>query len=166
MKPTEPRLHRFGPRVLPSLNPLRSLVTLAAGRSATARSLAWSAVSRIALILGSVSRERRWLARRAVAEEGEWLDVEAAAEHVRLPVNTIYRMVRDGRLPALRFPVRIRREDLDTLLDRCRTSPASYELRPSALFAEALTPAQSHAVARSLRHQDGPHTVPDQHFST
>jgi len=68
-----------------------------------------------------------------VAEEGEWLDVEAAAEHVRLPVNTIYRMVRDGRLPALRFPVRIRREDLDTLLDRCRIKPGELRASPKRL---------------------------------
>lgn len=53
----------------------------------------------------------------------EWMDAEAAAKHLDFHVNTIYQMIRDGRLPALRFPVRIRREDLDTLLDRCRIKP-------------------------------------------
>lgn len=61
-----------------------------------------------------------------MAEE-EWLDVEAAAEHVRLSRTTIYQLVHDGRLPALRFPVRIRRQDLDNILEHCRIKPG--ELR-------------------------------------
>ena len=60
---------------------------------------------------------------RLVAEEAEWMDVEAAARYLDFHANTIYRLVREGRLPALRFPVRIRREDLDACLERCRIKP-------------------------------------------
>ena len=55
--------------------------------------------------------------------QGEWMDVEAAARYLHFHPNTIYRMVREGQLPALRFPVRIRREDLATCLERCRIMP-------------------------------------------
>lgn len=48
-----------------------------------------------------------------VAGEAEWLDVEAASSYAGLSGNTIYRLVREGRLAALRFPVRVRRSDLD-----------------------------------------------------
>ena len=58
-----------------------------------------------------------------VAEPAEWLDVEATARYLDVHPNTIYRMIRDGRLPALRSPVRLRREDLDACLDRCRIRP-------------------------------------------
>ena len=62
-------------------------------------------------------------AARLVADSEEWMDAEAAARYLNFHVNTIYQMVRDGRLPALRFPVRIRQEDLDTCLERCRIKP-------------------------------------------
>jgi excisionase family DNA binding protein len=58
-----------------------------------------------------------------VTGEAEWLDVEAAARFLHFHPNTVYRMVRDGRLPALRFPVRIHRMDLETCLERCRIKP-------------------------------------------
>jgi excisionase family DNA binding protein len=58
-----------------------------------------------------------------MAEETEWLDAEAAAHYLNIHTNTIYRMVRNGTLPALRFPVRIRREALDACLERCRIKP-------------------------------------------
>jgi excisionase family DNA binding protein len=70
---------------------------------------------------------------RAVAGGDEWLDAEAAARYLGFHVNTIYQMVRDGRLPALRFPVRIRPEDLDTCLERCRIKPG--ELRHLNAYA-------------------------------
>lgn len=57
-----------------------------------------------------------------MAEE-EWLDADAAARHLGLPTGFVYAMVRAGQLPALRFPVRIRRRDLDGCLDRCRIKP-------------------------------------------
>lgn len=58
-----------------------------------------------------------------MADEAEWLDVEAASRHAGLSTNTIYRLVREGRLPALCFPVRVRRKDLDRGLDLCRIRP-------------------------------------------
>jgi excisionase family DNA binding protein len=58
-----------------------------------------------------------------MAGDAEWLDAEAAARYLNLHPNTIYQMIRDGRLPAMRFPVRIRREDLDDCLERCRIKP-------------------------------------------
>jgi excisionase family DNA binding protein len=55
--------------------------------------------------------------------EAEWLNTETAGRYLNLPTTTIYRMVREGRLPALRFPVRIHRQHLDTVLERCRIKP-------------------------------------------
>lgn len=59
---------------------------------------------------------------RAVAEE-EWLDAEAAAAYLRLPTRLVYAMVNAGQVPGLRFPLRIRRQDLENCLDRCRIRP-------------------------------------------
>ena len=58
----------------------------------------------------------------AVAEE-EWLDAEAAAAYLGLPTRLVYAMVNAGQVPALRFPLRIRRQDLDNCLERCRIRP-------------------------------------------
>lgn len=58
-----------------------------------------------------------------VAEEAEWLDAEAAGRYLNLPTDSIYRMIQDGQLPALRFPVRISRHDLDACFERCRVKP-------------------------------------------
>jgi excisionase family DNA binding protein len=70
---------------------------------------------------------------QAVVDSGEWIDAEAAARYLNFHVNTIYQMVRDGRLPAMRFPVRIRQEDLDACLERCRIKPG--ELRHLNAYA-------------------------------
>jgi excisionase family DNA binding protein len=70
-----------------------------------------------------------------VAEQNEWIDVEATARLIDLHPNTIYRLVREGRLTALKFPVRIRRQDLDDLLDRCRIKPG--ELAHLNAYAKA-----------------------------
>jgi len=85
-----------------------------------------------------------------VAEETEWLDVEAAARYLDFYVNTIYRLVRDRKLPALRFPVRIHREHLDACLERCRIKPGELShlnqyarrdhLAPEPLRTKAGTP--------------------------
>lgn len=53
----------------------------------------------------------------------QWIDVEGAAKLLDFHPNTVYRLIGDGKLPALRFPVRIRRRDLDGLLERCRIKP-------------------------------------------
>ncbi len=58
-----------------------------------------------------------------MAAEAEWLSVEEASSYLGLPANTIYRMVRDGRLTALRFPVKVRRNDLDRFFELCRIKP-------------------------------------------
>jgi excisionase family DNA binding protein len=52
-----------------------------------------------------------------------YVDAKTAARRLNLPVDTIYRLIETGKLPALRFPVRIRLSDLDTVLDRCRVQP-------------------------------------------
>lgn len=39
-----------------------------------------------------------------VAEGSMWLSVEEAAKVLRFHPNTVYRLTRDGQLPALRFP--------------------------------------------------------------
>lgn len=54
-----------------------------------------------------------------VAEE-EGLDVEAAAAYLGLPARLVYAMVNAGQVPALRFPLQIRRQDLENCLERCR----------------------------------------------
>ena len=53
----------------------------------------------------------------------EWLDAEAAARYFRLPTRLIYAMVREAQLPALQFPVRIRRQDFDACMERFRIKP-------------------------------------------
>ncbi len=51
-----------------------------------------------------------------VAEDENWISVAAAAQQLHFHQNTVYKLIRDGKLPALRHPVRIRREDLDELI--------------------------------------------------
>ncbi len=46
-----------------------------------------------------------------------------AARYINLPVRSIYRLIHDGRLEAVRFPVRVRRHELDACLERCRIRP-------------------------------------------
>ena len=70
-----------------------------------------------------IARRSVLYALRSVAEQAEWLDVDAAARYLDFHPNTIYRMIREGRLVALRFPVRIRRGDLDACIERCRIKP-------------------------------------------
>ena len=68
----------------------------------------------------------------AVAEE-EWLDAEAAAAYLGLPTRLVYAMVNAGQVPALRFPLRIRRRDLENCLERCRIRPGELaHLDPNA----------------------------------
>ena len=60
---------------------------------------------------------------RPVAHEDEWLDAEAAARYINLPLRSIYRLLHEGRLEAVRFAVRVRRHELDACLERCRIRP-------------------------------------------
>ncbi len=72
----------------------------------------------------------------------QYLDAKAVAARLNLPINTVYRLIETGKLPALRFPVRIRASDLDGLLDRCRIRPGEmghlnqYSGRPKTQVAE------------------------------
>jgi excisionase family DNA binding protein len=43
----------------------------------------------------------------AATTTDQYLDAKTAAIRLNLPLNTIYRMIGSGKLPALRFPVRI-----------------------------------------------------------
>lgn len=68
----------------------------------------------------------------AVAEE-DWLDAEAAAAYLGLPARLVYAMVNAGQVPAVRFPLRIRRQDLENCLERCRIKPGELaHLDPNA----------------------------------
>ena len=72
--------------------------------------------------LAVATNRRRRVPSPAVAEE-EWLDAEEAAAYLGLPTRLVYAMVNAGQVPALRFPLRIRRRDLDNCLERCRIRP-------------------------------------------
>jgi excisionase family DNA binding protein len=91
-----------------------------------------------------------------VAKEAEWLDAEEAAKRLDFHVNTIYQMVRDGRLPALRFPVRIRRSDLDGLLERCRIKPGELAHLNAYARGEHLTSERSTTKAGRPDRRYGP----------
>lgn len=64
--------------------------------------------------------------RRAAATD-QYLDAKTAAVRLNLPLNAIYRLIESGKLPALRFPVRIHPDELAKVVDRCRIKPG--ELR-------------------------------------
>jgi excisionase family DNA binding protein len=84
-----------------------------------------------------------------VAEQAEWLDVEAAARYLALHPSMIYRMIHEGRLAASRSPVRIRREDLDACLERCRIKPG--DLAHMNAFAGGAHLAAERAVTKAGR---------------
>jgi len=94
-----------------------------------------------------------------VAEQAEWLDVEAAARYLAFHPNTIYRMIREGRLAACRSPVGIRREDLDPCRERCRIKPG--ELAHLNAYAAGAHLAAEPAVTKAGRpdRRYGPRTV-------
>lgn len=75
----------------------------------------------------------------------EWLDAQEASEYLGVSVNTVYRLIESGRLPALRFPVRIDRRHLDRRFDLCRIKPGelAHLHRPHRQAREAnADPAQ------------------------
>ncbi|MGI9079225.1 MAG: helix-turn-helix domain-containing protein [Acidimicrobiales bacterium] len=63
-----------------------------------------------------------------VEEHHDWIDAESAARRLNVRPNTVYRLVRDGWLPAQRSPVRIRQDDLDAAVERSRVKPASWPI--------------------------------------
>jgi hypothetical protein len=101
---------------------------------------------------------------RAVAEE-EWVDAEAAARHLGLPTRLVYAMISAGQLPALCFPVRIRRQDLDGCLDRCRIKPcdlAHLDANPDRRGGRRQAPVTQRATPdrRYGRRSDGTKDAP------
>ena len=74
-----------------------------------------------------------------MAEGVEWLSAEETARFLKVHANTVYRMIRDGKLLARRFPVRIRREDLDGVIERCRIKPG--ELAHLNAYASGCSPS-------------------------
>ncbi|MCA1708124.1 MAG: helix-turn-helix domain-containing protein, partial [Actinobacteria bacterium] len=58
-----------------------------------------------------------------MADDDEWLDAEAAARYINLPIGSIYRLVHEGRLEAVCPPVRVRRQDVEDCVERCRIRP-------------------------------------------
>ncbi len=83
-----------------------------------------------------------WTPETPSSETGEYVDAKTAASRLNLPLNTIYRLIQSGKLPALRFPVRIRKDELDRVLERCRLQPGDlshlnqYAGRPEKEVAE------------------------------
>lgn len=66
-------------------------------------------------------------------ESDEWIEVAEAARRLGIGEATVYRLINDGSLNAARFPVRIRRGDLDVCIDRCRIKPGQLAaLDPNA----------------------------------
>jgi excisionase family DNA binding protein len=59
----------------------------------------------------------------AAADEWQWLDAGGAGRYLNLPTSTVYRLIQDGRLEALSWPVRVRRPALDECIERCRITP-------------------------------------------
>ncbi len=59
----------------------------------------------------------------SVVGDEEWLDVDEAARYLDLPNRTIRRRIRDGELEAVGSPARVRRQDLDDFIHRCRIKP-------------------------------------------
>ena len=57
----------------------------------------------------------------------QYVDANTAAACLNLPLKTVYSIIESGRLPALGFPVRIHRDDLAKVIERCRIKPG--ELR-------------------------------------
>jgi hypothetical protein len=64
---------------------------------------------------------------------GDWMDAAGAARYLGLPERVIDGLVTDGKLRAARFPVRVRRDDLDRCLESCRIKPGELgHLDPNA----------------------------------
>lgn len=59
---------------------------------------------------------------QAVAED-EWIDPAEAARILNLPERIVYTLIEEGKVPAVRWPVRIRRSDLGLCLEACRIKP-------------------------------------------
>jgi excisionase family DNA binding protein len=72
-----------------------------------------------------------------VVAEDDWIDPAEAARLLNLPERIVYTLIEEGKVPAARWPVRIRRADLDLCLEACRIKPGD--------------------LAHLNRYRDGPH---------
>jgi hypothetical protein len=59
----------------------------------------------------------------------DWLDATAAAKSLWLPEKVVYRLIEDGKLSAVRWPVTVRRPAISTGLSR-RLSPPAGRCHP------------------------------------
>lgn len=55
--------------------------------------------------------------------EDEWIDPAEAARLLNLPERIVYTLIEEGKVPAVRWPARIRRSDLGLCLEACRIKP-------------------------------------------
>lgn len=55
--------------------------------------------------------------------DDEWIDPAEAARLLNLPERIVYTLIEEGKVPAVRWPVRIRRSDLDQCLEASRIKP-------------------------------------------
>ncbi len=53
----------------------------------------------------------------------EYLTVSEVASRLGLPERAIYRPIDEGKLGALRWPVRIPLDEVEAVLERCRIKP-------------------------------------------
>src|SRR4051794_38041284 len=94
-----------------------------------------------------------------MTEETEWLDAEEAARYLAFHPNTVYRLIREGKLPALRFPVRIRRQDLDTVIERCRIKPGELAHLNQYAKRDHLSGVRSTTKAGAADRRYGPRLI-------
>lgn len=57
--------------------------------------------------------------------DDDWLDPAEVARLLNLPERIVYTLIEEGKVPAVRWPVRIRRSDLALCLDACRIKPGN-----------------------------------------
>lgn len=55
----------------------------------------------------------------------DWLEPAAAAEHLKLPLYVIYRLIGEGRFPTRSSPLLVCRKDLDEFLQGHRVTPGT-----------------------------------------
>ena len=59
------------------------------------------------------------------------LDAEDVARRLRVTVETVYRLVNAGELPATRWPLTVSPSDLDEFIRRSRVVPRRWTARPN-----------------------------------
>ncbi len=60
---------------------------------------------------------------RSALADDEWVDAEAAARYINLPISSIHRLLHEGRLEVVCPPVRVRRQDVEDCAERCQIRP-------------------------------------------